>query len=371
MATDIQTLQTIKEANKEVKLFDDFDNESLSTSIWGTAVVTGSTTVTESASAPNTLRIYNPHTGTAGSGYVSSIYKFGRNVSIRSKIDVYNGEAAGDGERCVGRIELYEDSDNYIYFGPHRDTSDAINSRGYITYNIDNAGVTVVDADTTDLDNIAREYRIDVTDENILFYIDDILVYTLKDAAINNFCIRPYGETQNNTDDLDIRFDYVKVLLLKEDERTTYKKLLQMQGGTDSIGAIVTALDSSMDMGSSRASTVMDGTEQILYEQTADTPFNFSGGYIDFTGANAGAGEDTTIKAYIKVKNGGTYREIYTETFLNAAVPSPICVPVPRIASDVAPAKLCGMYGIKVTAQQAAVGAGWNTLDNEWFDEVA
>lgn len=378
---DVGTVNTVVDAIKvstdqipdftDALLFDDYNDESLSTTIWGTAVSTGTTAIAESSIAPNTLRIYNTGIGTAGYGYIPSILTFGRNVSVRSKIEVYNGEDAGDGERCIGRIELYEDSDNYIYFGPYRDTSAVLNSRGRISYNIDGAGLTNIEADTTDIDNIAREYRIDVTDENILFYIDDILIYTLKDAAINNFCVRQYGETQNNTDNLDIRFDYTKVLRLAEDQRLILKKLLQIQGGEDSIGAIVAALNSSMDLGSSRASTVMTGAEQTLYEESSDTPFTFNGGYIDFTGANAGAGEDTTIKGYIKLKSGGTYRLIYTETYLNAAVPSPIAVPAPRLATDIAPAKLCGMYGIKITATQAAIGAGWNTLYNEWFDEMA
>ena len=375
MAIDMRTLRTIidtgKETEKVVKLFDDFNDESLSTTLWGTAVVTGSTTLTESSSAPNTLRIQNAGGGTTGYGYIPSTLTFGRNVSVRSKIEVYNGEAAGDGEQCDARIQLYMDSDNYVYFGSFRDTSTTINSRGYIRYNIEGAGATNIDADTTDLDNIAREYRIDVTEENILFYIDDIIVYTLQDAAIDNFYVRLYAATENNADVIDIRFDYVKVLRLSEDRRLLLKKLLQIQGGSDSIGTLIGALDDTLDIGSSRASTVMDGSEQTLYENSASTPFIFSGGYIDFTGANSGAGEDTTIKGYVKLKSGGTYRLFYTETFLAAAVPSPVAIPVPRIATDVTPGSMCGLYGIKITATQAAVGGGWNTLDNEWFDEAA
>jgi len=341
MAIDMRTLQTIKEIGKEIKLFDDFDDESLSTSIWGTATVTGSTTVTESSSAPNTLRIYNPGTGTTGSGYISSILAFSRNVSVRSKIEVYNGEAAGDGEQCIGRIELYEDSDNYIQFGVYRDTSASINSRGYITYNIDAGGATTVDTDTTDIDNIAREYRIDVTDENILFYIDDIIVYTLKNASLNNFYIRPYATTQNNTDDLDIRFDYVKVLLLNEEDRVTYKKLLQIQGGSDSIGTITNALNSTLDMGYySSAVTPTDGTENDIYDDSDDNVFKHCLTRVDLT--NMVAGDTVTLREYAKI-DSSTEILFDEKTYTDAQPIDGI-----KIKADE------GIYGIRIALLQSA-----------------
>ena len=354
----MQTSQTIKEIGKEVKLFDDFDDESLSTSIWGTAAVTGSTTVTESSSAPNTLRIYNPGTGTTGTGYIHSVLTFGRNVSVRSKIEVYDGEAAGDGEQCLARIQLYEDSDNYVYFGPYRDTSAAINSRGYITYNIDNAGATTVDADTTNLDNIAREYRIDVTEENILFYIDDILIYTLKNASLNNFYIRPYGTTQNNTDVIDIRFDYVKVLRLSEEDRVTYKKLLQIQGGTDSIGTLVNSLNSTMDMGYAVGSvTPTDGTENDIYNDSDDTAFKHCVSLIDLT--NSAADDEVKIREYAKV-DSSTEVMFAETTYTGVQTIKGIRVNAGE-----------GIYGIRIALVQNAAGTSYKTYKYLNVDEMA
>lgn len=329
------------DALSDTLLFDDFDDESLSTTLWGAAVVVGSTTVTESSSAPNTLRIYNPSTGTAGAGYIPSILTFGRNKSIRSKIDVYNGEAAGDGEQCVGRIELYADSDNYVQFGAYRDTSAAVNSRGYIWYNIAGAGATTVDVDTTDLDNIAREYRVDVTEENILFYIDDILVYTLKDASLDDYYVRAYGTSQDNTDDIDIRFDYVKVLRLSEDRRLLLKKLLQIQGGTDSIGTVANVLNSSMDLGHSSGSITADGTEQDVYSMSDDTPFIFNNVDIDLS--NMALNDVVVIKKYKHI-DSSTEVKFEEETFNDAQDPPGLNM----MGTEGA------LYGVRITIQQTA-----------------
>jgi len=142
---------------------------------------------------------------------------------------------------------------------------------------------------------------------------------------------------------------------------------------TDSLEAISEVLSAfvqaSLTLVRSPSSTTMDGTEQALYQVSNAFPFEFCGGYIDWTGLNVGAGENTVIKAYIKIEEGGSYRKIYEETFLAAVVPDPECTPVPRdINTQCTPGRLCNMYGVKITAQQAVVGAGWNDIQFEAFD---
>jgi hypothetical protein len=72
---------------------------------------------------------------------------------------------------------------------------------------------------------------------------------------------------------------------------------------------------------------------------------------------------------YLMLVSAGTYRKVYEETFLAAAVPDPVATPVPRDGNtQCVPGRLYNVYGVKVTATQAAVGAGWNTMVFEAFD---
>jgi hypothetical protein len=113
---------------------------------------------------------------------------------------------------------------------------------------------------------------------------------------------------------------------------------------------------------------VCSGAEQTILELTDTYPFVFYGGWIDFTGANAGAGEDTTVKVYGKIESGGAYRLLDEQTFLAAAVPDPILVQVPSSSITLLP--FVNQYGVKVTVTQAAEGGGWNTLDYAFGKEV-
>ncbi len=138
--------------------------------------------------------------------------------------------------------------------------------------------------------------------------------------------------------------------------------------GTD-IASIIADLEAVLDLtGGASETSVMDGTEKELYKEEAGTVIRlFAGVNIDWTGLNAGGGEDTTIKAYRKY--GANWRKFYEETFLATAVPDPPVTPVPRyIDTQCTPSQVYYKQGIKITAQQAAIGAGWNTLT---FDKVA
>ncbi len=291
---------------------DNFDDESLSTTLWGAAVTTGTVTVTESSSAPDTLRIYYVTGGTAGSGYLPSIITYSRNLSIRTKIEMFTGSLAADGDHAEASLVLYKDASDYIYFGPYRDTSESENNRGRVVSVVNGAGAVTTDVDAAITDTIAREYRIDVTGENIYFYIDDILVHSLKDTTLVNYNIRLYGLTASATDDLDARFDYCKVNRLSNDYREIYKKLLQIQGGTDSIGTVINELENALDLNYIRSSTTSDGTEQTIYANTSTRAFIFKNLYIDL---NLMAAADTVvIKKYMMI-DGTNYRLIESTSY--------------------------------------------------------
>jgi len=320
---------------------DNFDDESLSTTLWNSATVTGSTTVTESASAPDTLRIQNAGAGTTGTGTLPSLLTFNRNLSIRTKIELFRGSLAADGEQCNASIQLYKDASDYIYFGPYRDTSEVKNNRARVVSNVAGAGAVTTDVGLGITDGIAREYRIDVTAENIYFYVDDILVHSLKDTTLLNYVLQLYATTQSNTDVIDIRFDYCKVNRISDDYREIYKKLLQIQGGTDSIGTIVNALNNSLDLNYIRSSTTADGTEQTIYANTSTRPFIFRNVNIDLS--NMAAGDTTVIKKYAMI-DGTNYRLIQSTTYSGAQTLTGIIVS----------GNEGGVTGVKVTIQQTA-----------------
>ena len=149
--------------------------------------------------------------------------------------------------------------------------------------------------------------------------------------------------------------------------------ILNVQGGAYTIQDLMEAFQAMPDLARSPQSgdTLMDGTELDLYDQDDIHPYIFGGGYIDWTGLNAGGGEDTTIRAYKTIAPGGVPRLFYDEVFLNAAVPDPILTPHPRdINTQCVPRIIHDVYGIRITAQQLGVGGGWNTLPAEWFDAL-
>ncbi len=335
---------------------DNFDDESLSTTLWGAAVVTGTVTVTESSSAPDTLRIYYLTGGTAGTGYLPSILTYSRNLSIRTKIEMFIGSLAADGEHAESSLLLYKDANDYIYFGPYRDTSEATNVRGRVVSVVNGAGAVTTDVDAAITDTVAREYRIDVTDENIYFYVDDIIVHSLKDTTLLNYTVRLYGKTTDVTDDLDARFDYCKVNRISDDYRQLYKKLLQIQGGTDSIGTVITELENALDLNYIRGSTTSNGTEQTIYVNTSTRAFIFNNLYIDL---NLMAAADTiVIKKYMMI-DGTNYRLIELTSYTGVQTLTGIIVRGDEAA----------VTGIKVTMQRTA-GAD-HAYPWIYFDEAA
>jgi len=167
-----------------------------------------------------------------------------------------------------------------------------------------------------------------------------------------------------------------------------FEKLLQriywaiggMRGGAESLESIDDELDAMLDMAGGNALTLlMTGAEQTLYEYPAAAnmpgvhPFFFAGLKIDWTGLNFGGGENTSIKFYELVDGVGAanLRLISTEVFLAAALPSPVVTYHPRNANtDIQPTPGYYRQGVRITAQQAAIGAGWNTLTYCRIDAV-
>lgn len=100
-------------------------------------------------------------------------------------------------------------------------------------------------------------------------------------------------------------------------------------------------------------SLVMDGSEKVVKEFTSLT--QRMDAYVDLSPMTAS--DTITLKQYIKIKSGGTYRQFAAQTFAGVQTDTLILV-------EIKPAK----YGFKVTLTQSA---GTNrTIDWQTFKQL-
>lgn len=156
--------------------------------------------------------------------------------------------------------------------------------------------------------------------------------------------------------------------ILSKTDNNTYNR------STDSLEAIADALaslttGSYMQRSADSASTLADGTEQTLYENAPGTVFEFGGGSVYLP---ASAGATGFFALYIKNKSGGAYINIlqanvgtYTGTATTYMI-SPSHSGTTNTHNIFAPR--FNIYGLKITFTQDGVGAGYITLDSEFFD---
>ncbi len=147
-------------------------------------------------------------------------------------------------------------------------------------------------------------------------------------------------------------------------------EILTIRGGAETLESLMDEHQAQLDLGEGDPQTLlMDGTEQTLVETTGSAfIYEFLGLFIDWTGLNFGGGEDTEIRAYIRV-DGVNYREVYSETFLAAARPVPVVTVHPRNANtDILVPALTLKADFRITATQAAIGGGWNSLNFFFVD---
>jgi len=146
-------------------------------------------------------------------------------------------------------------------------------------------------------------------------------------------------------------------------------EILTIKGGAHTIEDIWDNQMAQLDRAIQTNEFTCDGNENDIYnEDGGGEPFDFDCGWIDFTGANAGAGENTTINIYT-TDEAGNERLVWTAVYLAAGVPSPARVQIPN-SDDGCDIKLPlhNISGVRITEQQALVGGGWNTLYGEFYD---
>ena len=284
------------------RMHDNFNNNTINLEEWGTKVENSSTSIN---ATKGYLKFTNAGTGTGGESYLPTKHKYGKGLSIESDICAWNGESSGDGERCKAFIELYKNVSNYVRFGLYRDESESINSKGYVWYKWTNLGnESLIDADNTSFGNIERNYRIDVTNNNLNFYLEDQLVAYLNYSHLDSYDVRLGAATQNAADVIDVRMDDFQINAYGQVYRDMISRLASIQGGAESIQTVYDNVESVLDYNEEGDSgwTLTDGTEQTLYNATHTRPFFFEGGNINISNASSNA--SFVLKIYKMLGSG-------------------------------------------------------------------
>jgi len=215
-------------------------------------------------------------------------------------------------------------------------------------------------------------------------YFNDWWVYVEWDAG--GASAAPQGEWKLITDydesdrRITIPADFSAVIAAGDIVRLVHPTLraaMLIQGGSKTIQDLWDWQQSNLDMARSAQSGdfLCDGATNTIYEESSTTPFEFNGASIDFTAANAGAGEDTTIQIDVKVESGGAWVNRWTSppagvgSILNAGLPVPVVMEIPNSAYGIQlDLPIRNVYGIRITETQAMEGGDWNTLVLEVFD---
>jgi len=191
-----------------VSVADRFDDASLDTAVWGTKVEVGGTGISEVAGE---LKIANA-AGALGLSYLPSAFKWGNYAIIEVELQTVDGEAGGDGERCEASVHLFKDDDNYIKWGVYRDTSEAVNTGGYLRYNIAGAGEVAVDVTVAVVDNNQHTFKLILYESAVELWYDNTYQTAFAFPGMINYEIRLEAGTQDAGDTIDIRFDTFKAL---------------------------------------------------------------------------------------------------------------------------------------------------------------
>jgi hypothetical protein len=189
------------------EIYDGFDDSILSEDTWQDIIPTGDNVTTE---AGGVFRVYNTG-GFAGiSELVSKVNEYGRFLRISADIKIVDGHQAADGEHCEASIVLYKDANNWIKFGPYRDTSEGKNHAAYLRVKYagveDNIGI--------DISAIGTDYKtftLMLTEKDVIVYLDGIYRTSFAFPELIGYYCELSAGSNNNTDVLDIHFNDFEV----------------------------------------------------------------------------------------------------------------------------------------------------------------
>ena len=340
-----------------ISIYDDFNDDTKDTDIWGTDVIVGNTVISETA---NVTRISNDGAGLLGYSYRPTLDYFGKSLVIEADLTF----TIGTGTSSEAYIELYQDANNYFQFGFFK--SAATDSRARITYNIAGAGEVSSDPDTTDTDAVSRNYRIIVDEHSVHVYLERQLLATIEFEGLNSYTVRMVAGTGANADTLQVDFNNFNIYTYWEHDLETYRRIESVQGGSESIQSLWNQLNNILDLGragDSAANLHMTMAEQTLWEVTAqDTPFQHIQTNIDLR--NMGVNDIVIIRKYQILKASGLYGICESVLTYNNAQAEPI--------------KEIGLFtnqfGSKITMEQTQnngiEGAATYAAGPVWVDET-
>lgn len=272
-------LDPLAGAPAHVSMVDGFDDASIDIAVWGTKVENGGTAITESGGF---LTIANA-AGAAGISYLPTLHNYGDYIVCQVEITVVDGEAAGDGERCEASLVWYKDAENYIKWGVYRDTGEALNSSGFIRYNIDGAGESFADITGVNVDNDSHTFKIIKHASQVEIYYDGVYQTGLAFPEIINYNVRLEAGTQNAGDTIDIDFDNFK-----------------MFNHTDPFGTDITSVNTDLET----IAALLNGSNITAGSGTLSIPLNGVEYAIEFTTAIFGSVFEVTFIADLDAANG-------------------------------------------------------------------
>ncbi len=183
------------------EIFDGFDDSTIDDKIWADPTIVGGTSIAETGGE---IKIANA-AGAAGiSELVTEKNEYGRFLRISTDIKVVDGHQAADGEHCEASLVIYKDANNWIKFGPYRDTSEGINNAAYLRAKY--AGTEeVIGIDITAIGTSYKTFTVMLTERDILIYLDGIYRTSFSFPEMVGYYCKIEGGTNNAGDTLDIR----------------------------------------------------------------------------------------------------------------------------------------------------------------------
>jgi hypothetical protein len=223
---------------------------------------------------------------------------------------------------------------------------------------------TLTNADGGDLNVLVRAVAPATGDYLLL----DDLIFVELDDSFDDYVFRQLS-SKSSSIAFDRTTDSLEALRDRLDE--VYGQAAAVADGKTVRAVYDKVAQQKIGRSSQSGSTTMTGSEQILYEQSDTTAWKFEGGWIDLSGL-----ADTrsiTLRFYVKLKSGGTYRLAGPEVVLTGTAGAglyrcPQQLPVGGTTYKAVIPEFHNTYGVKVTAQQSVAGAGYLTIDHEWYD---
>ena len=292
------------------QIYDDFNNNSKNLNIWGTDSITAQTAINNSDMV---TRISNPGTGVNGYSYRPTLGVFGKSVEV--VCNIYNVTSSGG--RAEAYIELYKNATNYFQFGMYRDTSDVKDVRGAVHHKISTVANESIDwVDNTSTDHVDREYRIIVDEHNVQVKLDRQLLGTYQFEELDDYYVRVVAGTDTNTDIIKFDFNNFEIIPYVERQEEIYDRLESIQGGSNSIQTIQTAMDTVLDLaraGDSGNASIGSNWSSIYENVSTDRPMLYERGYLDLNNMNV---SDTyQVRVRMNLYSGASYSLLETQNF--------------------------------------------------------